>query len=350
MARILYGVQGSGHGHAVRALTIARKCRQEHDFLFISFGAGAAVLRREFPVVELPGSDTIYRAHRIDVLATFLDNVRYWSSLGGIKRQLLEIADRFQPDVTVADYEFLIPRVARRLGLPCLSLDHQHIIPFCRHPVPARYLPEYWTTATVIRLLFTAASQYMVVSFFQPPVSSRLPVQIVPPLLRQSVLAQTPSLEEHVLAYQGHPTFAEFFDFLKTIPRPVIVYGCNRDAVDGNLTFKPNSEDGFLRDLAACQYVVCGGGHTMMSEALYYGKPVLSFPIKNAFEQFVNAFYLQRLGYGRYHPGFRPAPDLIPAFEARLDDYRARLRAADFYGNPRIFALLDRYFKTHTLF
>jgi len=349
MAKILYGVQGSGHGHAIRALTVARKFTQ-HDFLFISFGAGAALLRREFPVVELPGSDTIYRSHQIDVLATFLDNLRYWTGLGAVKRRALEIMEQFQPDVAMADYEFLLPRVARQVGLPCLSLDHQHIIPFCRHPVPAGRLPEYWTTAAVIRLLFNAASQYLVISFFQPPVASRLPVKIAPPLLRDSVLALTPAPGEHVLAYQGHPTFPEFFDFLKTIPRPVVVYGFDRDDTKANLTFRKKSEEGFLHDLSTCAYVVCGGGHTMISEALYYGKPVLSFPIKNAFEQYVNAFYLERLGYGRHHPELRPGPDLIPAFEARLEEFQSNIREARFYGNPEVFALLERYFREHSLF
>ena len=63
--------------------------------------------------------------------------------------------------------------------------------------------------------------------------------------------------------------------------------------------------------------MVCGGSHTLTSEALFYGKPVISFPIKNAFEQFLNAFYLDRLGYGRYFTGFHPRPEIIPAFEAR---------------------------------
>ena len=44
--------------------------------------------------------------------------------------------ERFQPDVTMSDYEYFVPRAARRAGLPCLSVDHQHVITACRHPVP----------------------------------------------------------------------------------------------------------------------------------------------------------------------------------------------------------------------
>ena len=48
MAKILYGVHGTGHGHAVRSLTLARHfAGLGHEFLFVSHGAGADILRRE---------------------------------------------------------------------------------------------------------------------------------------------------------------------------------------------------------------------------------------------------------------------------------------------------------------
>ena len=348
MAKIFYGVQGSGHGHAVRALTVARQF-PEHEFLFLSFGAGAEILRREYPVEELPGPDTVYHDHRLAVFPTLLTNLCFWMRLRATQRRVLELMDRFQPDAALSDYEFLVPRAARRIGLPCLSLDHQHIITCCRHRVPRRRLPEYWTTAAVIRLLYHRASEFMVTSFFQPPVRSRGRVKLVPPLLRESVLQRPPQPGEHVLAYQGHPTFRGFLDFLRQIPHPVKAYGFDRHDQDGNLRFRKNSEEGFLEDLASCRYVVCGAGHTMISEALYYGKPVLSFPIKNAFEQFLNAFYLERLGYGRYHIGMQPGPGLIPSFEARLDDFTAAIRLADFCGNQEIFSLLDRFIRQKSM-
>ncbi len=342
MAKIFYGVQGSGHGHAIRALTVARNF-PEHEFLFLSSGAGAAILRREFPVAEVQGPDTIYRHHRIAVLPTLAANLRIWARFREIEGRVLDLMEGFKPDVALTDFEFLVPRAARQLGLPCLSLDHQHIITCCRHHLPLRQLPDYWTTAAVIRLLYHQASEYLVSSFFESPVRPGLPARVVPPLLRESVLRHSPQAGEHVLAYQGHPTFRDFFGFLREIPHPVTVYGFGRAGRDGNLHFKKPSEDGFLRDLASCRYVVCGAGHTMISEALFYGKPVLSFPIKNAFEQFINALYLERLGYGRYHTGLRPQPGLIASFESRLEDFAANLRKTDFCGNRVIFTLLERF-------
>ncbi len=297
MARIIYGVHGTGHGHAIRALTIARHF-VEHEFLFLSHGAGAALLRPEFPVLESPCLVTVVRRHKVEAMATAYQNILVFQQSHSIGRRLREIIDRFQPDLALTDYDFFLPRVSRRLGLPCLSLDHQHVISAGRHPVPWRQVADYLLTKGIIDLLFSEADAFLATSFFRPPEPIAAKVRVVPPLLRDRVIACQREVGSHVVAYQGYETFQHFFPLLQTIPRPVMVYGFNQEGRQGNLHFKKNSETGFLHDLASCSYLICGGSHTLLSEALYLGKPVLSFPIKSAFEQYLNAFYLERLGFG----------------------------------------------------
>jgi uncharacterized protein (TIGR00661 family) len=257
--------------------------------------------------------------------------------------------DRFQPDVTMTDYEYFLPQASRQAGVPCLSVDNQHVITCCRHPVPWAHYPSYLTTSWAVSSLFSRATDYLVISFFQAPMKPGARAKMLPPLLRESVRERQPSLGNHVVAYQGYATFKRFFPFLSAIPSPVMVYGFNEERTEGNLHFKKNSEAGFLDDLSSCRYVVCGGSHTLMSEALYYGKPVISFPIKGAFEQFINAFYLERLGYGRYFTRFHPRPEIIPAFEAKLEDFRRNIGQENFCGNPEIFALVEQFIREKRL-
>lgn len=346
MARILYGVHGTGHGHAVRALTLARHFTAlGHEFLFVSHGTGADILGREFPVEDIPNPATPIQGHKVAVLATIYSNLSVRSRSRTYIDQVLRLMDRFRPDVTMSDYEYFVPRAARRAGLPCLSVDHQHVITACRHPVPWSQYLSYLSTAWAVKTFFSQAGDYLAISFFRPQVAPGVKVKIVPPLLRETVLQRRASAGGHVVAYQGYTTFKRFFPFLRAIPSEVMVYGFNTAGTDGNLTFKKNSETGFLDDLSSCRYVVCGGSHTLLSEAVYYGKPAISFPIQGAFEQFLNAFYLERLGYGRYFTGFNPRPEIIPAFEASLADYQRNLGRETFCGNPEIFALVEQFIR-----
>lgn len=345
MARILYGVQGDAHGHAIRALTIARRY-PEHDFLFVSYDQGAWLLRQEFPVFECPGLATFVRNHRLDSVRTILGNLRFFCRERLHHDRLTRVIDEFKPDAAITDYEYSVPRACWRAGVACLSLDHQHAVTACFHRVPRRQRPSYLATYLSIRLLFSRASRHVVTSFFpSPDPCMPTPVVFVPPLLREQVLRIQATTGDHVLAYRSHPPSVDFLPFLKRIGHPVIVYGFDLDRRDGNLVFKRRSEDGFLQDLASCRYVICSGGHTLMSEALHLGKPILSFPIDQLFEQYLNGFYLERLGYGRAYSGYDLEAGALSGFEAQLDRFRARIGGGSFCGNERIFTLLDHFIR-----
>ncbi len=344
MARILYGVHGTLHGHAFRALTIARHF-SEHNFLFVTHDRGMAVLKPEYPVVEIPGPLTIYKNHRVATLPTVFHTFRQFFTQSARLRQVRKLIEDFQPDVALSDYDYLVARASQQVGLPCLSVDHQHIITFCQHELPWRLRLPYWQLALVIQWLFSQASHYLVISFFRPPLKPGVRGRLAPPLLRESVLTRQPWESGHILVYQSISPFPNFFSFLQSLLHPVVVYGFHQSRRDGNLTFKENSEEGFLDDLASCRYVICAGSHTLTSEALYYGKPVLSIPFQGAFEQVLNAFYLERLGYGQGLTSFPPEKDFMAGFEAHLGDFRQAISQSESCGNEEVYALVGEFIR-----
>jgi uncharacterized protein (TIGR00661 family) len=87
--------------------------------------------------------------------------------------------------------------------------------------------------------------------------------------------------------------------------------------------------------------VITNGGHNVVSEALYLGKPVFSFPIANAYEQFLNAHFLARLGYGDYSLASRPGKPVLEEFEARLNEFRVSIKQENFFGNEEVTARLE---------
>jgi uncharacterized protein (TIGR00661 family) len=117
------------------------------------------------------------------------------------------------------------------------------------------------------------------------------------------------------------------------------VYGLGREGSDGNVTLGPFSETRFLEDLRTARAVVCGGGFSLLAEAVSLGIPTLSIPVMGQFEQELNARYLDALGYGAWSRRFEGGA--IAAFLERSDEYRATLGGGLPRGNGMLLACVD---------
>ena len=119
-----------------------------------------------------------------------------------------------------------------------------------------------------------------------------------------------------------------------------VVYNKKRSYQDGNIAYKGISIEGFIEDLASCKAVLCNGGY-LVSEALFLGKPILSIPIVNSFDQILNSVYLDRLGYGQFSRRFTASE--IGRFLARVDGFRENIERNQFCGNRQIVDFVLRY-------
>ena len=87
--------------------------------------------------------------------------------------------------------------------------------------------------------------------------------------------------------------------------------------------YKEFNEDEFYEDLASSKAVICNGGFTFISEAIHLKKPIYSVPAIGNFEQTLNGFYVQKLGYGEYHENL--SAKKVENFLNRLPKYQKRL-------------------------
>lgn len=342
--RILYGVTGEGLGHAMRSRVVAQHLyARGHEVKLVASGRARQYLARYFPDVEsIPGFAMEYRDGAMSRGRTVRRTLRavrpamresfalYRTSISG-----------WQPDVCVSDFDSFSHVFGRLFGRPVISLDHQHVIDRCEHPLRVRdALPrDFALTKAFVHAKMPGCAHYVVTSFFRPPAKARCRERttVVGPILRPEVMALEPTTADHVLVYQtGVPT-AELITALRAVPTvPFVVYARETvDTVQGNVSVRAFDEARFLGDLASARAVICNGGYTLMSEALYLGKPILSMPLRHQGEQELNAAYLQELGLGvamrRLDLGalrtFVRSPEPI-----------ARLPA----GNERAFATIDR--------
>lgn len=351
MARILYGIHGTGHGHAMRGLTIARRLRQ-HDFLFVASDDALRILGDEFPVARIPNLGTVFRNYQVDMIATVARAAPLLWRREKYIRQVLSMVERFRPDVCMTDLEYFVPRAAERAGLPCLTLDHQHVLTCCRHEnMPPGMWWDYAVQGLTPRYLFRPTQDNLIVSFYAPPVLPRYRARVTPPILRDQVISRRPRDDGHVLVYQSNSTHKALVEFLRHgTERTCYVFGYRRvEGREGNVVFMRKSEQGFLDLLEGCSYVVQGGGHTLMTESLHLGKPILTLPLKAMVEQRFNALYVERLGYGMQADMFTLQPSLLRAFEAELPRFRAAIGQGAFCGNDLVFGLVDGFARTGRL-
>lgn len=339
MARVLFGIMGDAQGHLNRAMALAGRL-PGHEFLFVG-GGRILGLRPARRVLEVPVPGTFYSRNRVDLRATALNGFRVLRRYRSTIQRLLPAVEAFDPDLVLSDYELFSQGTARILGVPCVSVSPQHAVTRCRPPFRRRRTFSRLLLALPLLALYSRADRYLVPSFGPLIPVDPETTEPFPPVLSPAVRTAAPTDGSHVLVYQTSPTFERLLPVLEVLGRRILVYGFGHRSETGNIRFKGPSKDAFLRDLASCRYAVTNGGLNAISEALFLGKPVLSFPIRGAYEQLANAQMLRHLEYGDYSLNPAPGVDRFRRFEERIGRFRSRLSGRVFDGTDRMAQRLE---------
>ncbi len=351
--RILYGVVGEGMGHAMRSRVILEHLlAQGHEIEIMASQRAVDFLNKRFgdqaDVHRIRGLHIVYEDNRMRMGNTIWQNVL--AGTASIPAQIAsyyELVKDFRPEVVISDFESWTYYFAKAHSLPILSIDNQQIINRCRidDDVLEGHRSEFEVTKAFVKSKLPFCDHYLITTFFRPPVRKEK-TSLFPPILRPEILAAKSSIGDHLLVYQtaeGGETLART---LESTGLPCRVYGMRRgitaDQVEGNLRYRPFSEAGFIEDLATSRGVIAGGGFTLMGEAVYLHKPMLSVPVKGQFEQVLNGRYLQKLGYGHYAETLED-PKTVHAFVAALDDCHRALASYSQNGNRDILAAVDEH-------
>src|ERR1051326_7990278 len=189
MANILYGVNGEGSGHSTRAKeVIFHLQRQGHTVHVVSFDRGLRNLSESFPVTEIFGLRCAYVNNRMRYRRTLVKNLVKAPRAARSMKQLLRLVDEQKIDLVITDFEPLTAHVAHRRRLPLIAIDNQHAITNTRVSLPRGYARDAAAVKLVTRMMTPGADAYLVLSFFPVPVKRRNTF-LLPPILRQEVLA-----------------------------------------------------------------------------------------------------------------------------------------------------------------
>lgn len=297
MARILYGVSGEGNGHAIRTEIIVDELLKKHTVTLFSHGKGYKYLKKRFPVRRILGFHMYYINNTVSSVLTGSINLVKFPFMALASLRYIPVFLTQKPACVITDFEPFLAYWAKVFGIPCISIDNQHSITNTAiHHLPAQWLPEAYSRFVVYT--FIPNPRYcMVTSFFDRPVLKKNTF-VFAPLIRKKVSLQKKQNKGHVFVYQTSPSYERLLSVLKQVKKKFIVYGYDKEKIDGNLHFKRFNDAEHLEDLATADAVIINGGFTVLSEALYLEKPIFAIPIKRQFEQIINGHYLNRLGYG----------------------------------------------------
>lgn len=323
---IFYCICGEGMGHAIRSSVILERIKEKYDVYIFSSDRAYNYLNSKFDnVYEIGGFNTVYINNKVNNLKTLSNALKRNPTNMKIGYETLyKKARELRPDAIVTDFEIYATMVSKLLDIPLISLDNIHMITQTKIHYPASKRMEMLKAKGVIKTYVVKPKVHILTSFFYPPVRAKKNAVIYPPVIREDILKLKPSNGDHIIVYQTSKESGKLVRKLKALKNEnFIVYGFNVNKTDGNLTYKEFNEDVFYEDLASAKAVICNGGFTFISEAISLKKPIYSVPAIGNFEQTLNGYYVQRLGYGEYHEVMNATR--VKSFLEKLPKYEKKL-------------------------
>lgn len=306
---------------------IAALCAEGHRVVIYTADEAARYLAEVLPEVPLhvvPTFRYVQRRGGVDYLRTALPGTARIAAALWTIRRLKRHLEEENVGLMLADFEPFASRAARRLKIPCVSLNHQDVMRAFLRPDRLGHAVSFAVVQAVIRGYLPAMDLRIVSSFYRLELPERFCQ--VGPVFRREVLAARERTEEQdfVLVY-ADPLLREILmqRFGGGRERFVVYAHDAPEAPPPNFTFRPVSRD-FIDALRTCKAVIANGGHQLTSESLLLGKPLLAVPQKGQYEERLNVLHLEKTGGGRLSSHRDVAADL-PDFLAGLPTHRQAL-------------------------
>jgi len=320
--RILYGVCGEGFGHSSRSKEIINHLKKRgHKVLVITYGQAVKILK-EFNLIKVEGISLSFYNNKLSLSKTFFDNInkilknlKNWNK---IKKKI----SKFNPDLCISDMEVLVPIISYWKNIPLISIDNQHRLTNLNIKVPKEYYKDFIIAKTAINTCISNADAFIIMSFSKSRIiKDKEKTYVVNPLLRKEITLLNKKEGDFILVYQTKED-ERIIKTLKEIKHNFIVYGYNKNSIEGNITFKKLGQN-FIKDLATSKAVIATSGFTLMSESIYLKKPYFAIPLEGQFEQVLNSLFLKKSGFGDF--SINPTEDQLNRFISNLSKYKSKL-------------------------
>lgn len=282
--KILYGIQGTGHGHISRAREIVPLLSEKAEVDVLISGYNCSMNLENVSLIKKRGISLTYDSEgSVSYLKTAL-NIKPVTFIKDI--HTLEIE---KYDLVISDFEPVTSWAGIQKNIPVVGLSHQSSFISLKSPRPNRQslLGE--------QILKHFAPCTIPIGFH----FKRYDSFILPPIIRQDIRNLSTEQRDHITVYlpaYDHRVLIKKFTQIPEVEWHIFSPRCEREYFEKNLIIKPVGNSSFLDSLKSSTGVITGTGFETCAEAMFLGKKLLAIPISNQYEQYCNAAALHKMG------------------------------------------------------
>lgn len=281
--KILYAIQGTGNGHLSRAMDVI-PCLQKHGEVDVLVSGVQCDLNLPFPIT--------YQYKGLSFIFGKTGGVNLWKTFA--RTNLRRFIKNFnslpieQYNLVISDFEPVSAWACYFRSQTCVGLSHQAAVLAEGYAVPdsvdriGKLILEHYAPATThYGFHFKGNGE-----------------NIFSPVIRRQVREIQVSDEGHYTVYL--PSYDD-----KRLIKQLSVYTDvkweifskhnKKEYKSKNIAIYPIDSHRFTSSMASSSGVLCGAGFETPAEALYLGKKLLVVPMKNQYEQHLNAAALKAL-------------------------------------------------------
>lgn len=282
--KILYAVQGTGNGHLSRAMDVV-PCLQRRAVVDVLVSGIQADLKLPFPVK--------YRMHGLSFIFGKKGGVDLWKTfMSSTVRRLIHEVNTVpieDYDLIINDFEPISAWACHTRDKECIGLSHQAATMDAQAPRPKE---QDMLGKFIMRNYAPASINY---GFHFKPYNNR----IFTPVIRQQVRQLDVSDHGHFTVYLPAYDDARLLKELMRFPDTQwhVFSKHNKTPFERrNVRMQPIANEAFIQSMATSAGVLCGAGFETPAEALFMKKKLLVVPMKNQYEQHLNAAALEEMG------------------------------------------------------
>jgi uncharacterized protein (TIGR00661 family) len=282
--KILYAIQGTGNGHLSRSMDIVPLLKQMGDVDVLVSGTQGDL--------SLP-FQVKYVLHGFGFIFGKSGGVDLWGSI--VKSKLRRFIKEIQTlpvdnyDLVINDFEPVSAWACYLKNKPCIGLSHQAAVlgPNAPRPEDTDMIGKL-----ILKNYAPVTAQY---GFHFAKYDANTYTPVIRQQVRQQVIENRGHYTVYLPAYDDKKLIKRLTEF-KDVQWDVFSKHNKKAFKHKNVSIQPVVNERFIKSMAQSAAVLCGAGFETPAEALFMKKKLLVIPMKNQYEQQLNAAALKQMG------------------------------------------------------